>query len=178
MKKKLYAAYGSNLNLRQMAYRCPTARLVGTGVIPGYELQFKGRDGTAFATIAPKEGAEVPVGVWMIQPKDELALDRYEGYPSHYFKQNVPVQMDGRELLVMAYIMDLRMGFGRPSPMYYETVRTGYEDCGLDPQYLKTALETSVRNCLDAFDAQEDDPEMEMEEVEDEGEAFDLFMMM
>ena len=39
---KLYVAYGSNLNLKQMAYRCPTATLVGTGVIDNYELQFKG----------------------------------------------------------------------------------------------------------------------------------------
>lgn len=38
---KLYVAYGSNLNLKQMAYRCPTATLVGTGVIENYELQFK-----------------------------------------------------------------------------------------------------------------------------------------
>ena len=32
-KKRLYVAYGSNLNTYQMRYRCPTARLVGTGVI-------------------------------------------------------------------------------------------------------------------------------------------------
>ena len=30
---KLYVAYGSNLNLKQMAYRCPTATLVGTGAV-------------------------------------------------------------------------------------------------------------------------------------------------
>lgn len=27
MSKKLYIAYGSNLNLKQMKYRCPTAKL-------------------------------------------------------------------------------------------------------------------------------------------------------
>lgn len=42
MKSKLYIAYGSNLNLRQMKYRCPTAKLVGKGTIENYELQFKG----------------------------------------------------------------------------------------------------------------------------------------
>lgn len=42
MSKKLYIAYGSNLNLGQMNYRCPTAKLYGTGVIENYELQFKG----------------------------------------------------------------------------------------------------------------------------------------
>ena len=29
MSKKLYIAYGSNLNLKQMKYRCPTAKFVG-----------------------------------------------------------------------------------------------------------------------------------------------------
>lgn len=33
MSKKLYIAYGSNLNLKQMKYRCPTAKLVGKGTI-------------------------------------------------------------------------------------------------------------------------------------------------
>ena len=61
---KLYVAYGSNLNREQMRYRCPTAKFVGTGIIEGYELQFKGALHGACATIAPKEGAAVPVGIW------------------------------------------------------------------------------------------------------------------
>ena len=31
MSNKFYIAYGSNLNLEQMANRCPTARVVGAG---------------------------------------------------------------------------------------------------------------------------------------------------
>ena len=112
MSKRLYVAYGSNLNIRQMKYRCPGAKLYGTGVIEDYELQFKGQPHGAFATIAPKEGASVPVAVWDISEKNEQALDRYEGYPSHYFKQNVPVQLDGEEVNAMVYIMNLRMNFG------------------------------------------------------------------
>ena len=41
---KYYLAYGSNLNTRQMAHRCPTAVVVGTAVIKDYRLKFKGRD--------------------------------------------------------------------------------------------------------------------------------------
>ena len=74
---KIYIAYGSNLNKEQMAYRCPTARFLGTGVIEDYELQFKGSLHSAFATIAPKEGAQVPVGLWEIQSRDEKRLDLY-----------------------------------------------------------------------------------------------------
>ena len=28
-KQRLYIAYGSNLNLEQMAFRCPTSKVVG-----------------------------------------------------------------------------------------------------------------------------------------------------
>ena len=144
MSKRLYVAYGSNLNIRQMKYRCPTAKLYGTGVIDNYELQFKGQPHGAFATIAPKDGSSVPIAVWEIQAKDEMSLDRYEGYPSHYFKQNVPVQLDGEEVNAMVYIMNLKMGFGLPSPHYYQTVYEGYNDCGLNTDVLNKALADSA----------------------------------
>ena len=40
--KKYYIAYGSNLNLPQMAFRCPTAKVVGVSEIKDYELLFRG----------------------------------------------------------------------------------------------------------------------------------------
>ena len=56
MAKKLYAAYGSNINLEQMAYRCPHSTVAGTAMLKGYELQFRHH-----ATIEPNEESEVPV---------------------------------------------------------------------------------------------------------------------
>lgn len=145
MSKRLYVAYGSNLDFKQMKHRCPTAKLYGIGTIYGYELQFKGSPECAFATIAPKEGASVPVAVWKIQPRDEFSLDRYEGYPSHYFKQNVSVQLHGEEVTGMVYIMNLKMDFGLPSPYYYQTVYEGYENCGMDIDVLDAAVMNSAR---------------------------------
>jgi len=146
MSKRLYVAYGSNLNLEQMKYRCPTAKLYGTGEIKNYELQFKGRQDSAFATIAPKEGASVPAAVWEIQPRDELSLDRYDGYPSHYFKRDIPVQLDGEEVNAMVYIMNLKMNFGLPSPHYYQTVYEGYNDCGLNTDVLDKAVGENAKH--------------------------------
>lgn len=54
MSKRLYVAYGSNLNFEQMKHRCPTAKLYDTGIIEGYELQFKGEPTCAFATMHRK----------------------------------------------------------------------------------------------------------------------------
>ena len=151
MSKRLYVAYGSNLNFEQMKHRCPTAKLYDTGIIEGYELQFKGEPTCAFATIAPKENASVPVAVWEIQPRDEMALDRYEGYPSHYFKQNVPVQLGGEEVGAMVYIMNLKRQFGMPSPHYYQTVLEGYHDCGLDTDVLDQAVKDSAQNFYKSY---------------------------
>lgn len=148
MEKRLYAAYGSNLNFGQMTIRCPTAKLVGTGIIEDYELQFKGRPQGAFATIVHKEGAMVPAAVWELMPQDEQALDWYEGYPSHYFKHDVTVQMDGMAITTMAYIMDLKREFGLPFPQYYQTVREGYKDCGFDPEILDHAVMESAKAYL------------------------------
>jgi len=37
---RLYIAYGSNLNLKQMAHRCPTAKVVGTAMLHNWRLAF------------------------------------------------------------------------------------------------------------------------------------------
>lgn len=49
--RKLYIAYGSNMDEKQMAGRCPTARLLGTSELEGYRLLFKGSKTGAYATI-------------------------------------------------------------------------------------------------------------------------------
>ena len=96
---KLYVAYGSNLNMVQMHCRCPTAEFVGTGVIQDYALQFKGSLHNAHATIVPKAGSSVPVGIWTIGKTDERRLDIYEGYPGYYFKQDIPNLMKRLEAI-------------------------------------------------------------------------------
>lgn len=146
---KLYVAYGSNLNMGQMKDRCPGAKFVGTGVIEDYELQFKGSLYNAHATIAPKEGSSVPVGIWTIQKRDEAWLDGYEGYRpkggGYYDKEQIPVKMDdGSALTGMVYVMDKMKDFGNPSRGYYNIVRQGYRDCGLDTAVLDQAVQNSM----------------------------------
>lgn len=179
MSKRLYVAYGSNLNFQQMRYRCPTAKLYGIGTIDDYELQFKGQPGRAFATIAPQKGASVPVAVWEIHPQDEQSLDHYEGFPSHYFKQDVPVKLEGKEVTAMVYIMNLRMQFALPSLQYYQTVYEGYNDCDLDTNTLNQAVGSSAKkfyssamslfNQQSLFACEESEAEDEEDDFEDEG---------
>ena len=50
MDKKLYIAYGSNLNIKQMANRCPTAKVVGASMLKDWRLLFRGAHAGAVAT--------------------------------------------------------------------------------------------------------------------------------
>lgn len=146
--KQYYLAYGSNLNLRQMALRCPTAKAVGTAVIKGYELLFKGSKTGAYLTIEPKIGAEVPVAVWAVETSDELNLDRYEGYPTFYYKTefDLPVRyFSGKKVVRTAfvYIMHEERLLGLPSGSYVRTCLEGYRNFGFDESVLLSALENS-----------------------------------
>ena len=172
-KEKFYVAYGSNLNIRQMQARCPTAKLYAVGEIKDYELQFKGMPDRAFATIAPQKGSSVPAAVWKIQPMDEWSLDRYEGYPNHYFKETVPVQIGEKSVDAMVYIMNLKMDFGIPTDSYYKTVRQGYKDCNLATDILDEAVHSSMEKFYSTLD--EDDDEF-FSEDDDEQESFGMEM--
>ena len=63
-RTRLYMAYGSNMNLEQMADRCRTAEVVGKGILKNYELLFRGARHGAVATVEPREGSSVPVVLW------------------------------------------------------------------------------------------------------------------
>ena len=51
MDKRYYIAYGSNLNVRQMRMRCPSARIIGTANLKDYELLFKGSKTGSYLTV-------------------------------------------------------------------------------------------------------------------------------
>jgi len=150
MTKRYYIAYGSNLNIDQMSYRCPGARVVGTSEIPDFELLFKGSKSGAYLTIEPKKGAKVPVAVWEVTADDELSLDRYEGYPNFYYKTEVEIPVIGirdrkvRKLKAFIYIMHEEREIGVPSQRYVDVCLEGYEAFGFDENYLYDALNISL----------------------------------
>ena len=140
-KERLYIAYGSNLNLPQMAFRCPTAEVAGKSELKGYELLFRGGRRGAVATVEPRDGGSVPVLLWKIRKTDEEALDRYEGYPHFYEKQMMEVELDGKPVSAMVYVMTPGHEFGIPSDYYADVIREGYETAGFDLQSLEDAID-------------------------------------
>lgn len=158
-KERYYAAYGSNLSLEQMAYRCPQAKIVGTGMLEHYELQFRGSAGRAHATVEPCEGKSVPILLWTLYAQDEQSLDRYEGYPSYYKKTICPVQVNDMVYEAMLYEMQPGHALNIPSPQYFQTIRDGYEMFDFPVEKLEDALLKSV---LQIYEKPETVQEMDM----------------
>src|SRR5574344_1993641 len=147
---KYYIAYGSNLKINQMKRRCPTARVIGTGFIEDYELLFKGSKTGGYLTIEKAEGKSLPVAIWKVTELDEQALDRYEGYPTFYYKADVEIDIKGIKTgkeyrkKAFVYIMHEDRDVGMPSKYYVMTCLEGYKTFGFSPKYLEDAILKSM----------------------------------
>ena len=147
MTKRYYIAYGSNLNTRQMMYRCPRAVILGTATLKDWELLFKGSRTGSYLTIEPCEGGEVPVAIWEVTRTDEQSLDRYEGFPNFYYKKDICVTYTGiktgrkRTVTAFAYIMNERNPIGVPSSFYLNACLEGYDTFGFESQILLNAYD-------------------------------------
>ena len=150
MNKRYYIAYGSNLSVEQMAQRCPDAKVVGMAAIQGWKLVFR-----VHVTIEPCAGRVVPVLIWEISERDERNLDRYEGYPSYYYKQDMTVTMtdlegkNPQEITAMVYLMADGHPLQEPWKGYLDTLAEGYQRFGFNPYQLELALEEAKEGRID-----------------------------
>lgn len=140
----LYVSYGSNMNLEQMAYRCPNSKVICNGKLKGWKFVFN----VHADVIKGKKSDVVPVVVWDIDDKDWHRLDMYEGYPSYYVKETVNVILDnGKKEKAIVYVMaDNRKGISPPMKSYFDCIVKGCVDNRIDIGYLYEALDYSFDN--------------------------------
>jgi hypothetical protein len=143
----LYFAYGANTNLASMERRCPTARPVAPALLKGWRLVFRG-----VADIVREDGQEVFGALWRIEHNDEIALDKFEGYPRLYTKVHIPGQMNGERAVIMAYAMREREWMDPPSNYYEACLRTGYKEWGLPMEQLNAAIRRANRSAQRRFE--------------------------
>ena len=156
-----YIAYGSNLNKEQMMTRCPNARAIGTSEIKDYRLLFKGSHSGAYLTIEKEKGHSVPVGIWEVDDSDERNLDRYEGFPVFYYKENMTLEVtldsgEKKSLDCFVYIMHEDRKLGLPSPYYEAVCASGYESFGFDLESLLEAYEYTEKHMRKGKNDRED----------------------
>lgn len=108
MEKIYYFAYGSNMDVEQMQFRCPDAIRVAKATLHNYKLTER-----EFADIDESAGGAVYGLLWRISAADLKALDRYEGFPTVYQRKTVKVTVrlsDGRIKQVPALVYEMTPG--------------------------------------------------------------------
>lgn len=138
----LYFAYGSNLNKRQMARRCPAARPIGKFTLHNARLVFRGVADCVFS-----EGDQCPGALWRITPECERELDRYEGVSGGMYRREF-VEISGapNDTHFLIYRMNRDTGIWPPSLDYYDTIERGYRDFGMSIEPLLKALKEAETN--------------------------------
>ena len=130
----LVFAYGSNMNSRQMAARCPGAQVVSVAKLPDHRLTFAGRSarwGGGVATIMPARRSSVVGVVWLVSAANLERLDEFEGYPFVYERVSVLVdRSEGASLWCYAYVKNAVDELAPPSREYLRTILDGYETAG------------------------------------------------
>lgn len=129
LDKRLYIAYGSNMDKTQMETRCPGARVLGITYLENWELTLP-----HFADIVRSEGKKTPSLIWEITNENESSLDRCEGYPTHYDKIDIIANIDGKLMSAMAYVMtdEYKKRDNKPHSGYIDRILRGYRDAGFD----------------------------------------------
>ncbi len=131
----LYFAYGSNMNVPQMARRAPRAAPLGIGRLADHRLFFTS-DG--YAAIRRRRGHAVHGVVWRIAARDVAVLDRYEGVDEGwYVKRTVRVRLAARSVLCLVYDGGTVLEGSRPRRRYFnEAVRASALAWNLPSRYI------------------------------------------
>jgi gamma-glutamylcyclotransferase (GGCT)/AIG2-like uncharacterized protein YtfP len=112
-----YFAYGSNMDVQQMAVRCPDAVVIGTACLPRHRFLINTH---GVATVVPSESEAVHGVLWEISKADEASLDGYEGVASGFYRKVITrVRLkNGDETEALIYLAnDERVGTPRPGYM-------------------------------------------------------------
>ena len=144
----LYAAYGSNLDPRQMLQRAPHSPVLSPGWLVDWRLTFAGEDISwdgALATVVEDSGHQVFVMLYDVAEEDEPLLDRWEGADLHIHRKiHVRVAtLDGDEMAWL-YVVDAYEG-GLPSARYLGILTEAARAAGAPDDYVESLMRRPCR---------------------------------
>jgi gamma-glutamylcyclotransferase (GGCT)/AIG2-like uncharacterized protein YtfP len=144
-----YFAYGSNMNLKRMGERKIRFSQRNHATLSGWRLEFNKmasrNSQEGYANIVPDENETVEGILYEIEDSDISILDQYEGYPDHYGRSSVKVQLDETQKVEsIAYIANpdkIKIGL-KPTKEYLSHLLKG---CDLLPElYCKRLMEVET----------------------------------
>ncbi|MEL6289542.1 MAG: gamma-glutamylcyclotransferase family protein [Pseudomonadota bacterium] len=131
----LYFAYGSNLLPRQMAERCPGARLFCTAELPEFAFAVTPRGG---ANIVTKPDGRVLGALWQCTAAHLSTLDRFEGVRTGNYRRLLVRVVDSHGRIYPAITYISRRRARRPARVNYmlTAVLPGAIAQGLPAEYI------------------------------------------
>ncbi|MFP6855283.1 MAG: gamma-glutamylcyclotransferase family protein [Opitutales bacterium] len=130
-----YFAYGSNMNLDQMAVRCPGSRFLTLVAKRGWRFIINQR---GYVTAVDDPSEQTLGCLWELSDEDWSELDRYEGVSAGYYDRVdcEVIRMDSEERVsAIAYRATNEIP-GIPNPPYADAVIHGAVQIGLPKEYL------------------------------------------
>ncbi len=101
----------------------------------------------------------MPVVIWEVDKTNEKALDRYEGYPTFYYKKDIKVQYKGirtgNRRTVTAFALHYARGKADRCAKPFLPINTcldGYDTFYFDKQILLNAYHKSAGSCTKMTD--------------------------
>jgi phage replication-related protein YjqB (UPF0714/DUF867 family) len=128
-----YFAYGSNLDVSQMAKRCPDATDPRPATLADHDWLINER---GVATVEPFDGGEVHGILWQVSDDDLATLDRAEGVPVRYRRDRLEVHTDTGPVDAWVYI-DHRVEPGPPRDGYLERIIAAAGHHGLPSRWVE-----------------------------------------
>jgi len=127
-------AYGSNMDQKAMALRCPKSRALGAGRLMGHRLIVMEE---GYASIVTERNSVVHGVIYDLAPSDVAPLDRYEEVARGLYRKAVqPVlKREGGSLRAMVYVGQGKEG-GVPQASYWQPILDAAEAWGFPEPYL------------------------------------------
>jgi gamma-glutamylcyclotransferase (GGCT)/AIG2-like uncharacterized protein YtfP len=131
---RTYFAYGSNMDERSMASRCPHARAIGPAILRGRRF-FITTNG--WASVRPDDDSDVHGLLWTLSPADEEALDQWEDVVAGlYTKATLTVTLPGGDAVSALVYVETSIEEGAPAAWYIEAILAAAERLALPAGYV------------------------------------------
>jgi gamma-glutamylcyclotransferase (GGCT)/AIG2-like uncharacterized protein YtfP len=136
-----YFSYGMNTDPSAMELRTGVPIPIGRALIRDHAFRF-----AYFADVYPKQGVTTQGVLWDITEEQLAALDKREGYPTHYDRKIVEIEARGHIYKAWMYYMtdknvEMALTAGpAPSEYYYGMLTSGYTYFGVPMAQIEDAL--------------------------------------
>lgn len=138
----IYFAYGSNLDVKQMVSRCPSAKPLCRATLRFHRLTYRANfSDRGVATVVRNEQRRGAVygALYQVSKEDMKQMDKYEGYPSTYFRAMMTVETKHGNVKAIVYIMQDYFDPKKPSWEYLAKIQSGYRQWRIPLEKLEIA---------------------------------------